>query len=123
MACTSYNPDTPSTPPSGNDIVYCRYFDVTAQAEFLCRALERTIEHDLDEEISFLLGFDTARRALQEELDWRAHSLDLFIRIVQQNGFKLSKNKRDTHFSWMTDEEVNRSEQSVAASFASRTHG
>lgn len=118
MARTSYDPDTPNIPSSGNDAVHYRYFDATAQTEFLCRALERTIEHDLDQEISFLLGFDKARRALANELDWPAHSLDLFIRVVQQNGFKLSKNKRDAHFSWMTDEEVVHSERAVAESFS-----
>ncbi|HEY0687395.1 MAG TPA: Fic family protein [Steroidobacter sp.] len=117
MARTSYNPDTPEIPPSGNDAIHYRYFDATAQTEFLCRALERTIEHDLDQEISFLLGFDKARSALANELDWPAHSLDLFIRVVQQNGFKLSKNKRDAHFSWMTDEEVIQSENAVAKCF------
>lgn len=115
---TSYGPDTPETPASGNDVVYYRYFDATAQTEFLCRALERTIEQDLDQEISFLLGFDKARRALENELDWPAHSLDLFIRVVQQNGFKLSNNKRNAHFSWMTDEEVSQSEIAVSESFA-----
>jgi Fic/DOC family len=117
-ARTSYNPDAPDIPASGNESVYYRYFDATAQTEFLCRALERTIEHDLDQEISFLLGFDNARKALDAEIDWPAHSLDLFIRVVHQNGFKLSKNKRDAHFSWMTDEEVARSERVVAESFA-----
>lgn len=117
-ARTSYNPDTPDIPARGNDVIYYRYFDATAQAEFLCRALERTIEHDLDQEISFLLGFDKARKALDAELDWPAHSLDLFIRVVHQNGFKLSKSKRDAHFSWMTNAEVARSEAMVAASFS-----
>lgn len=116
-ARTSFNPYTPEAPASGNDAVYYRYFDATAQTEFLCRALERTIEQDLDQEISFLLGFDTARKALNQELDWPPHSLDLFIRVVHQNGFMLSKSKRDAHFAWMTDEEISRSEKTVADSF------
>ena len=116
-ARTTYNPDVPGAVATGNDALYYRYFDATAQTEFLYRALERTIEHDLDQEISFLLGFDKARRALQSELDWPAHSLDLFIRVVQQNGFKLSKSKRDAHFAWMTEAEVGRFEQAVAESF------
>lgn len=117
-ARTTYNPEIPKAPASGNDAVYYRYFDATTQTEFLCRALERTIEHDLDQEISYLLGFDKARRALGSELDWPAHSLDLFIRVVHQNDFKLSKGKRDSHFQWMTEEEVSRSESIVAESFA-----
>jgi hypothetical protein len=116
-ARTSWSPDTPDIPPTGNDPVYFRYFDATAQTEFLCWALQRTIEHDLDQEIAFLLGFDKASRALDGEMDWPAHSLSLFIRVVQQNGFKLSKSKRDAHFSWMTDEEVAKSERVVEQSF------
>ena len=117
-ARTSWSPDTPDIPPTGNDPVYFRYFDATAQTEFLCWALQRTIEHDLDQEISFLLGFDKASKALGSEMDWPAHSLSLFIRVVQQNDFKLSKNKRSAHFSWMSDEEVAKSERVVEESFA-----
>jgi hypothetical protein len=115
-ALTTYDPDS-KTLPTGNDALYFRYFDSTPLAEFLCFALERTIEHDLDEEMSFLMGFDKARTALANEIDWPAHSLDLFIRVVQQNGFKLSKSKRDSHFSWMKDEEAERFEKAVEKSF------
>ena len=45
-------------------------------------ALERTVETDLEQEITFLLGFDTAYKSLKEILDWPAHSLDLFIQLV-----------------------------------------
>lgn len=117
-ARTSWDPDFPDVPPTGNDPMYFRYFDATAQTEFLYWALQRTIERDLDNEISFLLGFDKASKALGSEMDWPAHALSLFIRVVHQNGFKLSKNTRDSHFSWMTDEEVVRSEQVVRESLA-----
>ena len=117
VARTSWNPDTPAIPPTGNDAVYFRYFDATVQAEFLAWALARTIEHDLNDEIAFLLAFDRARSALNSKLDWPAHSLDLFIRVVHQNDFKLSKNKRDAHFAWMTDEEEARFENIVRGSF------
>lgn len=120
-AQTSWNPDVPEIPPTGNDAVYFRYFDATAQAEFLSWALERTIEHDLDVEIAFLLGFDKARKALGGELDWPAHSLDLFIRVVRQNDFKLSQSKRDAHFVWMSDEEVRHAEDAVRQAFAGTT--
>ncbi|HMN44153.1 MAG TPA: Fic family protein [Povalibacter sp.] len=122
-ARTDWNPDTPQIPTSGNDALYFRYFDATVQTEFLCWALERTIEHDLVQEIAFLLGFDRARRALDAQLDWPPHSLDLFIRVVRQNDFTLSTNKRDAHFAWMTDEEVRMSERTVRESFAAGVGG
>jgi hypothetical protein len=117
MARTRYNPDVPDAPATGNDAVHFRYFDATEQTSFLYRALERTVEHDLEEEIAFLLGFDAARTRLNALADWPAHSLDLFIRLVHQNPGKLSKTKRQSHFAWMTDGEVRRFERIVAEAF------
>lgn len=114
---TSYNPDVPQAPATGNDALYFRYFDLTEQASFLYWALERTVERDLEEEIAFLLGFDAARSRLDGMLDWPAHSLDLFIRLVHQNGGTLSKTKRQSHFAWMTDDEVKQSEAVVIEVF------
>ncbi|HET8636042.1 MAG TPA: Fic family protein, partial [Acidobacteriaceae bacterium] len=116
---TNYNPDAPDSPATGNDAVYFRYPDLTRQTEFLYRALERTVEHDLQEEIDFLLGFDRAYRSLDGLLDWPDHSLELFIRVVRQNGGVLSANKRKGFFSWMTEEEVIAAEALVSRAFLS----
>ena len=118
QALTSYNPDTPEVAAKGNDARYFRYFDATDQTSFLYRALERTVEQDLEEEISYLLGFDAAHAALNNILDWPAHSLDLFIRLVHQNQGGLSKTKQQSHFAWMTDEEVKRAEAMVGEAFS-----
>lgn len=114
---TIFDPAAPTIPATGNDAVYFRYFDATEQASFLYEALERTVEHDLDEEISYLLGFDRARRALSEIADWPAHSVELFVRVVRQNDNRLSATKRKSHFDWMTDDEVTRFEVIVARAF------
>jgi hypothetical protein len=114
---TSYDPEIPSVPATGNDAAYVRYFDATDQASFLYFALERTIEHDLDDEIAFLVGFDRARAALDALADWPPHSAELFVRVVRQNGGKLSANKRRAHFEWMTDQEVGHFEDVVARAF------
>ena len=114
---TSYNPDTPDIPAVGNDAVYFRYFDATIQAEFLYSSLQRTVEEDLEKEINYLMGFDKAYKALNDLLDWPAHSLELFIRIVEQNNGRLSKTKRDSHFDWMKEEEIETAEQLVVNSF------
>ncbi|MBI2970297.1 MAG: Fic family protein [Gammaproteobacteria bacterium] len=114
---TTYNPDVPHAPAIGNDARYFRYFDLTEQASFLYWALERTVEHDLEQEIAFLLGFDAARSRLGGVLDWPAHSLDLFIRLVHQNGGALSRTKYQSHFGWMTDDEVKRCEAVVVEAF------
>lgn len=113
-----YNPDVPAVPATGNDARCFRFFDATEQAEFLYRALERTIEEDLQQEIDFLLGFDRAWQVLNNLIDWPDRSLDLFIRIVRQNGGKLSRSKRTSHFGWMTDTEVATAEREIARAFA-----
>jgi hypothetical protein len=116
---THFDPDQPQLPATGNDAVYFRYPDLTAQAEFLYKALERTVTHDLEQEIDYLLGFDRAGKALNNLLDWPAHSLELFIRVVHENGGKLSANKRKSHFTWMRDDEIQTAEAQVVAAFNS----
>jgi hypothetical protein len=116
--CTEYSPDIPDVPAKGNDAVYFRYFDATEQAEFLYRALERTVEEDLQQEIDFLLGFDIACKQLNHLLDWPNHSLELFVRVVHQNGGKLSSNKKQSHFSWMTEAEIGAAEAVVSQAFS-----
>ncbi len=118
MQNTEYLPDTPGIPATGNDAVFLRYFDATEQAEFLYHALERTVDEDLQQEIDFLLCFDRARQQLNELLDWPNHSLELFVRVVHQNGDTLSKTRRQSHFDWMTDAEVSEAEAIVALAFA-----
>jgi len=116
-ARTVYNPDTPQAPATGNDAVYFRYYDATPQAEFLYGSLARTVEEDLEKEINYLLGFDRAWAVLNSMLDWPDHSLELFIRVVQQNNGTLSKTKRDSHFQWLKADEINRAEQAVEEAF------
>jgi len=114
---TNYDPDTPAIPATGNDAVYFRYFDATEQAEFLYRALQRTVEEDLVKEIDYLLGFDQAFTALDGLLDWPNHSLELFISAVQQNNGTLSNAKRKSHFDWMKEDEIKNAEELVVKAF------
>ena len=115
---TEYSPDAPDIPATGNDAVYFRYFDATEQAEFLYRTLERTVEEDLQQEISFLLGFDRACQQLNQLLDWPGHSLELFVRVVHQHNDTLSATKKQSDFSWMTAAEVSDAKVIVGQAFA-----
>jgi hypothetical protein len=78
-----------------------------------------TVEHDLEEELTYLAGLERARAALKDEIDWPAQSLDLFINVVRQNGGSLSKTKRDSHFSWLTPQEEARFVPAVNEAFDS----
>ena len=117
LALTDYDPEMPAIPAKGNDAVYYRYFDATEQAEFLCRALLRTVQEDLVQEIDFIIGFDRARQGLNALLDWPAHAMDLFVKCVRQHGGHLSNAKRNSHFSWMMEQEVAAAEAIVSEAF------
>jgi len=117
---TDYSPDTPDEPAVGNEAVYFRYPDMTRQAEFLYHALERTVTSDLRRELDFLLGFDRAKQALNALLDWPDHSEDLFIRVVHDNNWKLSANKRKSHFQWLNDKEIAQAETAVFDAFTDK---
>ena len=121
LARTEFEPSLPELPARGNDPLYFRFFDATAQALFLYRALEHTVMHDLSEEIDYLIGLDRARERLRGETDWPAQSLDLFINIVRQGGGSLSRAKRSSQFDWMTDEEVARFVPMVNEAFQTET--
>ena len=114
---TDYNPDAPTSPATGNDPEWFRFFDATPQAEFLYHALQRTLDEDLPKEIEYLIGFDRAYDRLNQLMDWPRHTLELFIRVVQQNHGKLSSTKRNSHFDWMSEHEIIEAEQVVIQAF------
>ena len=94
-----------------------RYFDCTEAAEFLYACVQRTIEHDLPQEIDYLRRHDEAMVRIMERVelpDRLAQNLILFIR---QNEGILSKRKREREFSELTDDEVRALEQIVGDAF------
>ena len=89
-----------------------RYFDATAQAEYLYRCIEETVHHDLRDEIGFLALFDAALQATINIVDMPNRRASLLVRLILQNKGKLSKGKRAA-FSEITDQEIDRIERSV----------
>lgn len=89
-----------------------RYFDATAQAEYLYRCIEETIHRDLRDEIGFLAVFDAALRATLNIVDMPNRRAALLVRLILQNKGKLSKGKRSS-FAEATDQEVDRIETAV----------
>jgi hypothetical protein len=114
---TRYNPDTPSIVAEGNDALYFRFFDATEQTAFLFWVLERTVGHDLEQEVNYLQGYDRAFTQLNQRLDWPGHSLDTFINVVAANGGRLSETKRKSHFAQLTQDEISEFEAVVQQAF------
>ena len=94
-----------------------RYFDCTAETEFLYACVQRTVEHDLPREIDYLKRHDAALQRIMNTVempDQLAQSLVLFIR---QNGNHLGRRRRTNQFEKLTDEEVATIESIVAEEF------
>jgi Fic family protein len=89
-----------------------RYFDATAQAEYLYQCIEETIHRDLRDEIVFLEIFDAALRAVLNNVDMPNRRASLLVRFILQNKGKLSKGKRAT-FSEISDQEIVRIEEAA----------
>ena len=99
-----------------NDTVsWYRYLDMTPQVEALFRFIERTIDAELPEELTFLANYDEAKDAIQQIVDLPDRQIDLFIRFCLQNHGRLSKQKRNAHFAALTEGEISRMEQVIAS--------
>ena len=83
-----------------------RYLDMTNQAEALFGFVNKTIEEELVEELSFLVNYDKTKREIQDIIDMPDRLIDLFIQICFQNNGKLSDRKRASHFKFLTDKEL-----------------
>jgi Fic/DOC family len=95
-----------------------RYIDCTAMAEALFGFVQTTIEKELPAEIKFLRQYDQARTLMQQVVDLPNRHADLFIRLVRQNGGRLSKNKRKMpEFAVLTPEEIAALEAALGQAF------
>lgn len=94
-----------------------RYFDCTAEAEFLYACVKRTVEYDLPHEIDYLKRHDNALGRILDTVempDQMAQSLILFIR---QNSGSLGNKRREKLFAKLTDAEVVAIENIVRGAF------
>ena len=83
-----------------------RYFDCTAEAEFLYACVARTVEHDLPNEIDYLRRLDEAQRRIMETVEMPDRLAQDMIMFIRQNDGKLPKRRREREFAALTDEEV-----------------
>lgn len=95
-----------------------RYIDMTAQAEALYDFVKLTIEHELVEELEFLASYDKTRQAIQKIMDMPDRLIDLFIRLCLQNNGRLSSTKRESHFGFLSDDELTELEIAVRQGYA-----
>ncbi len=96
-----------------------QYIDMTVQAEALYEFVNKTIEEELVEELSFLANYDNTKKAIQDIIDMPDRLIDLFIQLCLQNNGNLSTRKRSAHFDFLTEEELTAIEQAVRDGYQS----
>lgn len=93
--------------------VFYKYIDMTVQAEYLYHFVIKTIDEELINELDFLVNYDKTKAMIQDIIDMPDRFIDLFIRLCIQDNGRLSKSKRESHFKFLSDEELSAMEQAV----------
>jgi hypothetical protein len=107
----------------GDSAPLYRYFDATRMAEDLYCWVEETVDNEFQQELEFIVRFREARDAMSEVVDLPDREANLFVKLCLQQQGRLSKNKREAHFSMLTDAEVRALEEVVRTYLLSSQDG
>ncbi|PZU56410.1 MAG: cell filamentation protein Fic [Sphingobium sp.] len=94
-----------------------RFFDATPFVEYLYDRVVDTVRTDLREELGFLAVFDRAMEGVRAVVDMPDRRAALLIRLMLQNGGRLSNSKRG-QFDELTDTEIAAMEQATQRAMA-----
>lgn len=83
-----------------------RYFDCTAEAEFLYSCVRRTVEQDLPREIEYLRRHDEALHRIMDAVEMPDRLAENLVMFIRQNHGSLSRNRREHEFKSLRDDEV-----------------
>ncbi|WP_040664835.1 Fic family protein [Nafulsella turpanensis] len=83
-------------------IDYYRYFDATAQAEFLYDCVNDTIERIIPAEVFYLTKYDAFKRFLDEKFEMPDKMVAMLVRFLEQHQGKISKRAREKEFTGLT---------------------
>jgi hypothetical protein len=95
-----------------------RYFDATAQAEFLYDCVAQTIETILPAEILYLNRYDRMKAEINERFDMPNHVVDLAICFLTQNHGIFSSRAKTKELNLLTDVECKELEELYQAVFS-----
>lgn len=90
-----------------NDTIdFYRYFDATAQAEFLYKCVDNTVKSIIPEEIDYLIKFDSFKFYIDNKFEMPDKMVSILLNFLVQNNGKLSKRALAKEFSELTNEEI-----------------
>ncbi|WP_243900453.1 hypothetical protein [Hymenobacter defluvii] len=97
---------------------YYRYFDATAQAEFLFDCVAYTLTNIIPQEVAYLQQYNAMKSWLDEQFQMSDKLVALLIRFLgQSQEGVLSKRARENEFALFSEEEVQQIEQRYALYF------
>jgi Uncharacterized conserved protein len=85
---------------------YYRYFDATLHAEFLFECVAYTIDKIIPEEVKYLQKYDAMKTWLDDVFQMPDKTVNLLIRLLEQNNGILSKRAKEKEFNMLTDSEI-----------------
>jgi Fic/DOC family len=85
---------------------FYRFFDATAQAEFLYDCVAETVDKDLPEEVDYLEAFDRFSERVQGIVDMPTGTIDQLRGFLDQNAGSLSSRARGKEFSALSPAEI-----------------
>lgn len=89
-----------------NTLDIYRYFDATAQAEFIYECLHDTVVNVLPEEVKYLKKYDLMKQFLNNYIEMPERLQDLLIQFLRQNKGELSERARTKEFGVLKDFEI-----------------
>lgn len=90
-----------------NDTIdYYRYFDATAQAEFLFYCVNDTLVNVIPNEVEYLKKFDAFKRFIDNRYEMPDNMISLLVGFLEQGNGTLSVRTRKKEFSALTQKEV-----------------
>ena len=87
-------------------IDYYRYFDATAQAEFLFYCVKDTLVNVIPKEVEYLMKFDEFKRYLDHKYEMPDNMISLLVGFLEQGNGRLSKRARSNEFKELTEDEI-----------------
>jgi len=90
-----------------NDTIdYYRYFDATAQAEFLFYCVNDTLVNIIPDEVEYLKKYDSFKQFLDNRYEMPDNMISLIVGFLDQGNGTLSLRSRKKEFSALTQKEV-----------------
>lgn len=107
LSCVEWQPTERNNVEATNDTMdLYRYFNATAQAEFLYACVAHTVQQTLPDEVDYLQKHDDFLASVSARFDMPSSTQDLLLRFLQHGNGRLSKRARQKEFSALTEAEI-----------------